>query len=372
VETEPLELIIVIVMISIALFSVYSYNRSSIETAQSFENRRLLARNIALMIANMWKFQFVNGSWSFSEFNSSVGDLVGYIEEKNGVHVFANISFVYQNGTEINFTLYRSSGAGKENATAFAPAVVGWNISDVPLGVKEYVVPWTNEAYYEKDNNEADVFVPIFFIAQYSNGIPITSKDRIIKLSCTIKYKCKLGILKCTDTKQYDPFAAEPILNGGTVVNESANSPTVSCPSSKCPFYPQLDSVTEVTDIKIYNCSSSLDDCHLIHSFSSFTAEEGIPTFLIENRTESGHVVYLYLLGQKMKISPSSWIITNRKGESLSGSGDIIPIDPLYSYTLSGNAGFFVQGAFNITAGGQTVPFYVLPYMVIFKVKVSW
>lgn len=367
-ETEPLELIIVIVMISIALFSVYSYNRSSIEASQSFENRRLLARNIASVIADMWKFQFINGSWGFSDFNSSVKDFVKYVEEKNGVHIFVNMSFVYYNGTEVNFTLYRSSGAGKENATAFVPAVVGWNISDVPLEVKQYVVPWTGKAYYKKSgSNSADIYVPIFFIAQYSDGIPITSKDRVIKLSCTIEIKCSLFI-SWTESKKIDLFNAQPILNGGTILNGSANSPTVSCSIGT------LKNINIVKDIKIYNCSSSLSDCQQIYYYSSFQPIEvsSFPPFLIKNRTEEGRVVYLYLLGQKMEVSSSPWTIKNRKGETLSSSDTIIPIDPFYSYIKSGNAGFFVQGAFNITSGDQTVPFYVLPYMVIFKVKVSW
>ncbi|MGB9631647.1 MAG: hypothetical protein ACPL09_06715 [Candidatus Methanodesulfokora sp.] len=365
-ETEPLELIIVIVMISIALFSIYSYSRTTTTASQSFENRRLLARNIASMIADMWKFQFVNGSLNFNEFNQSVKEFLQYVEGKNGVHLFVNISFVYWNGTEANFTLYRSSGAGRENATAFAPAVVSWNISDAPLKVREYVVQWADFAYYRKGNT-ITIYTPFFFITQYSDGIPITSKNRIIKLRYTVEYVCSLPLIG-EETRQttVDPADAKPIVNGGAIVNSTSVS-------LNCPFPYQFSRINKLTDIMIYNCSSDLADCLLIYTKTQLPATEGNPPqFLINNRTESGKVVYLYLLGQRISVSASSWTITNRKGESLSGSGNIIPIDPHYSYAVGGNAGFFLQGAFNLTGGGQRVPFYVLPYMVIFKVKVNW
>ncbi len=357
--TEPLEVIIVVFLITISLFAIYSYSRTNTILSGS-EGKRLLARSIASIIAGMWKYNFVNGTYTYTDFYNEVNNFINTVESQQGLGVDANITFVYKNGTEKTFILHKTTRTGKTSVLALVPVVVSWNCTPD----KVYVLPYTDEVYYSlkisgywilKKYTYSFDNLTFFVIAYHNTGTPKTEGGAYVKLDYTF-----------TDSSRWNTYsgtAYAPLANGGAVLN-------VSIPGYSSWFVADPPASLDVT-IEYYP-SATITTPSKTWTFSYGSSDfikASIPNIAL---TLSGKQYYLYLLGETSTIvgaGTPTWVLTNRKGETLTGSGLTIPLTP-----PSTNPGFFVQGPFNITivdtSGTVHIPFYVLPYMVLFKVRV--
>ncbi len=352
--TEPLEVIIVIFLITVALFAIYSYSRTT-ATSSGLTGRRLLARDVASVIAGMWKYDFINGTYSYADFSNEVRNFLSAVESEQGVGIGVNLTFVYKDGNNKTFVLYNASKSGGTSASAVAPVMVSWNCTPD----KVYALSYTDEIYYSVSGGIIRTYtfdnLTFFVIAYHHAGVPRTEGGAYVTLDYSF-----------TDEWGMHPSSGNayaPIENGGAILN-------VSIPSYRSFIFEDPPNSLDVT-LKYYpNASASTPSKTWTFTYGPSDFKKGsAPSIIL---TFSGNQSYLYLLGETIDISGAgapTWTISNRKGEILTESGLAIQLIP-----PDMNPGFFIQGPFNITvvdaSGTVHIPFYVLPYMVLLKVRV--
>ncbi|GEM_PF-4734655 len=100
--SEPIEAVIAVVLVTIALATVITYMR--VITRQEIVSERVLARSVASVLADLYARDFVMyGNISFQEFRNKVGEICSLTWKRTGVWVNVSMYMIFLNGTEVEF-----------------------------------------------------------------------------------------------------------------------------------------------------------------------------------------------------------------------------------------------------------------------------
>jgi len=179
--SEPIEVILAVVLVTIAIATAISFTK--VVTKQEIGSERILARSIASLVGDIYSRDFVmNGNLTLREFKNKVGEICTLAWNRTGIWFNVSMYLVYLNGTEIKFYINSTNAARPVGDVVIVtfPVMPGCNNSEIHWYVISYRDP-----YYKRtiDANHWEGESARFYIVAYTkDGLPVQGGNAQVTL----------------------------------------------------------------------------------------------------------------------------------------------------------------------------------------------
>ncbi len=179
--SEPIEVILAVVLVTIAIATAVSFTR--VVTKQETASERVLARSIASVIGDIYSRDFVmNGNMTLREFKNKVGEICTLAWNRTGIWFNVSMYLVYLNGSETKFYINCSNASRPRGDVVLVtfPVMPGSNDTQIHWYVLSY-----REPYYKRqiDGNHWEGESARFYIVAYTkDGLPVQGGNAQVTL----------------------------------------------------------------------------------------------------------------------------------------------------------------------------------------------
>jgi len=179
--SEPIEVILAVVLVTIAIAAAISFTK--VVTEHEIGSERILARSMASVIADVYSRDFVmNGNLTLRGFRNKVGEICTLVWNRTGIWFNVSVYLVYLNGTEIKFYINSSNPSRPVGDVVIVtmPVMSRCNSSEIHWYVISYRDP-----YYTRviDPNHWEGESARFYIVAYTkDGLPVQGGNAQVTL----------------------------------------------------------------------------------------------------------------------------------------------------------------------------------------------
>ncbi|HIE23958.1 MAG TPA: hypothetical protein EYP68_06990 [Candidatus Korarchaeota archaeon] len=170
--SEPIELILAVVLVTIAIATAISFSR--VVTKQELASERVLARSIASIIGDIYARDFVMyGNLTLQEFKNKVGEICTLVWNRTGIWFNVSMYLVFLNGSEAKFYINSTNANRPRGDVVIITIPVMPGTAD--QNITWYWIPYRDEPILQENTGEGTwESEPIFYIVAYTrDGMPV-------------------------------------------------------------------------------------------------------------------------------------------------------------------------------------------------------